>query len=144
MRENEVRSRQMARRLRRQLTAAETILWSELRRQTFFGLRFRRQHPIGPYIADFACIAAHLVIEIDGGTHSTPAEANHDRKRTTYLRKQGWRTIRVTNTDVYEKLSSVLDYIAVNVETVRKIPPPSRRKRGSPPPPQAGEENKLA
>src|SRR5579872_4702170 len=126
MRENESRSRQFAKRLRGQLTDAETILWSHLRRDMFFGLRFRRQHPIGPYIADFACTAARLVIEIDGGTHSTPEEVRHDLRRSAYLRKQGWRIIRVTNTDVYKNLDSVLEYIAVNVERVRKVPPPSR------------------
>ena len=109
MRENEARSRQFAKRLRWQLTSAETILWSHLRRDMFLGLRFRRQHPIGPYIADFACTAARLVIEIDGGTHSTPEEASHDRRRDAYIRKQGWRIIRVTNGDVYRQLGSVLD-----------------------------------
>ena len=135
LRENETRSRTNAKRLRRQLTSAETILWSHLRRDMFLGLRFRRQHPIGPYIADFACTAAQLVVEIDGGTHSTPAEQNHDRRRDAYLRMHGWRIIRVTNTDVYKKLDSVMDYIAVNVEKVRKVPPPSRRMRGSQTPP---------
>jgi very-short-patch-repair endonuclease len=99
-----------ARRLRRRLTNAETILWSELRRSTT-GLRFRRQHPIGPYIADFACICARLIIEVDGATHSSEAECAHDARRDAYLKARGWQVIRVSNDDVYRSLEDTLNYV---------------------------------
>ena len=88
MREKETRSRSMARVLRRKLTDAETILWSRLRGGGLNGWRFRRQHPVGNYVADFACVKAHLIIEVDGATHSSPKQRAHDAARTTYLKKR--------------------------------------------------------
>src|SRR6202166_4199115 len=88
-----------ARALRRRLTNAETILWSKLRHGVG-GMRFRRQHPIGPYIADFACIRARLVVEVDGATHSSDEERLHDARREAFLRSQSWQIIRVTNVEV--------------------------------------------
>ena len=104
------KTRSRARILRRRLTNAETILWSRLR-GSVCGTRFRRQHPIGPYIADFACINASIVIEIDGETHSTKAACEHDKRRDAYLRSRGWQIVRVWNRDVYESLDSVLESI---------------------------------
>ena len=75
------------------------------------GHHFRRQHPIGPYVADFACVIAKLVVEVDGGTHSTDQEQAHDRRRDAYLRRQGWRVCRVWNDDVYRNTEGVLDAI---------------------------------
>jgi len=98
-----------ARILRRKLTSAESILWSRLR-DGIGGIRFRRQHPIGPYIADFACIRARLVVEVDGATHGSD-KAIYDACRETYLRSQSWRIIRVTNEAVYHSLDRVLDAI---------------------------------
>lgn len=106
MRGDEIRSRGRAKRLRRALTSAETILWAHLRRAAL-GVRFRRQHPIGPYIADFACVSARLVIEVDGATHATPAERAHDAKRDDLLAARGWRVLRVGNADIYENLDGV-------------------------------------
>ena len=97
-----------ARALRRRLTNAETILWSRLR-HGIGGMRIRRQHPIGPYIAD--CIRARLVIEVDGATHGSDEEQMHDARREAYLRSQSWRVIRVTNGAVYDSLASVLEVI---------------------------------
>lgn len=116
------------------MTDAETILWSRLRRDAVMGHRFRRQHPIGPYVADFACVTANLVVEIDGATHSRDAEVAHDRRRDAFLRARGWRVFRVQNSDIYKNLDGVLEGIA------RHVPPP-RRTAG--PPPQAGEENNI-
>ena len=117
--------------LRRTMTHAETILWSRLRLRSAHGRTFRRQHPIGPYIADFACVPARTVIEIDGDTHSTDAELAHDRRRDAFLRAEGWRVIRVSNEEVYKNLNNLLDMI------FDQIPPPSRvrmRSRSTPPP----------
>jgi very-short-patch-repair endonuclease len=132
MREDETSSRPLAKHFRRNLTPAEARLWSHLKRHGIHGLSFRRQHPIGPYVADFACVGARLVVEVDGGTHSTPEQLAHDRRRDGFLRKSGWRIIRVSNVDVYKKINSVLDYIARHVEPFRKVPPPSAAQ--TPPP----------
>ena len=119
-RKDELRSRRFARTLRKQMTDAEVILWSRLR-DTPFGMRFRRQHPIGPYIGDFACPMARLVIEVDGGTHSTPSEVAYDRSRDAYLRRLGWRVLRVTNLDVYRNLGGVLDEISLYARMRRRV-----------------------
>jgi very-short-patch-repair endonuclease len=97
--------------LRKQMTNAETILWSRLRRGALGGHRFRKQHPIGPYIADFACVAANLVVEVDGDTHGADAAVAYDRRRDAYMKEQGWRVLRVSNEDVFKRLDDVLDGI---------------------------------
>jgi very-short-patch-repair endonuclease len=105
MREKEANARIAARRLRASMTDAEVILWSVLRHRTF-GWRFRRQHPVGPFIADFACIAAQLVIEVDGATHG-PDAAERDARRTSFFQSLGWRVLRVQNAEVYTDLDGV-------------------------------------
>src|SRR5438105_10694590 len=129
-REHELRSQRFAKALRKQMTEAEVILWSYLRREAVTGLRFRRQHPIGPYIGDFACMSARLVVEVDGATHMSADEMRHDRIRDGYLRSRGWRTLRVTNTDVYRNVGGVLDVI---IYQARRHGPPSRPSAGLPP-----------
>ena len=131
MREGEYRVHVKARRLRAQMSRAEALLWSYLRRRGLNGARFRRQHPIGPYIADFACIAAKLVVEVDGATHWTPEQLEHDARRTKYLESNNWRVLRVINTDVYDNLDGVWRAIEA------RLPPPLASVA---PPPQAGEE----
>jgi very-short-patch-repair endonuclease len=113
-----------AKTLRRRMTDAEVILWSRLRRHPLY--RFRRQHPIGPYVADFACPMHRFVVEVDGDTHSTEAEQVHDGHRTKYMSALGWHIFRVTNEDVYKRLDSVLEGIDLF------MPPP--RPAGAPPP----------
>ena len=93
------------------MTDAETILWSRLCRGQVGGWKFRRQHPIGPYIADFACLDGGLIVEVDGATHSTPRELAHDRKRTAFLNAKGFDVFRAWNLDIYENLEGVLDGI---------------------------------
>jgi primosomal protein N' (replication factor Y) len=103
------RSHVRARTLRREQTNVERILWNALRsRQAEF--KFRRQHPIPPYIADFACVEARLVIELDGGQHRRAKDAVRDAT----LARMGWRVVRYWNLDVIEKLDGVLaDIVAV-------------------------------
>ena len=113
------------------MTRAEALLWSYLRRRGLNGAKFRRQHPIGPYIADFACVSAKLVVEVDGYTHWSADELAHDAKRTKFIESEGWRVLRVTNADVYNDLDGVWRAIAA------LIPPPAAPRR---PPPHAGEE----
>ena len=100
----------LARKLRSGMTRAEVVLWTRLRRQQL-GHRFRRQLPIGPYVADFACPAARLVVEVDGETHSTDAERAHDARRTAFLAGAGWRVLRFWNADVFENEDGVVDTI---------------------------------
>ncbi len=126
MRDSETKSRKFAKELRSNLTNAETILWSRLRRHPTF--EFRRQHPIGSFVADFACVAVRLVIEIDGETHSTEAQREYDEARTSFLKRQNWRVIRVWNDDVYKSLHEVLDLIEAEA---RRSPPSVARAQQS-------------
>jgi very-short-patch-repair endonuclease len=131
MREREEKTRFFARQLRKRMTKAEVILWVHLRRIP--DAHFRKQHPIGQYIADFACVSAKLVVEVDGATHGSEEERDYDRTRDAYMHELGWTVIRVTNTDVYCNLDGVLRRVWAGV------PLPSRATR-APPPPQAGED----
>ena len=97
--------------LRRRMTDAELILWSRLRRNAMHGMRIRRQHPIGAYVADFACLPLRLVIEIDGATHGSAEEIAYDKRRDAYLQRQGFRVLRFWNAEVYENMDGVLHAI---------------------------------
>ncbi len=98
-----------ARELRKRLTEAETTLWFRLR--GLQGIRFRRQHPVGPFIADFAFTRARLIVEIDGATHATEAERSYDARRDSFLRSRGWRVVRIPNVDIYERSDDVVSMI---------------------------------
>jgi very-short-patch-repair endonuclease len=94
-----------AKALRREMTQPERSLWSLLRREQL-GLRFRRQHPIGPFILDFYCSSAKLCVEVDGPAHAGQAE--HDLRRDRWLGEQGIRVLRVTADDVEQRPVVVL------------------------------------
>ncbi len=111
MREPESRSRRFAKALRTRMTDAETILWSRLRDWRAHGCGFRRQHPIGPYIADFACVTAKLIVELDGDQHGSDAERAYDERRDAYLTSRGWNVVRVPNERIYKHLGEVLDML---------------------------------
>lgn len=98
---------QRARELRRDMTDAERLLWRHLRASQL-GYRFRRQHPIGPYIVDFACLSAKLVIELDGGQH---ADSASDAHRDAFLRRQGFRVLRFWNNEVLQNPEGALGMI---------------------------------
>lgn len=102
------------------MTDAERLLWHELRARQINGHRFRRQHPIGQYIADFACIEQKIVIELDGGQHQERLE--YDELRTEFLKQQGWQVLRFWNNDVMNNLEGVLTVIAEHLRS----PPPSQ------------------
>jgi very-short-patch-repair endonuclease len=98
-----------ARRLRRDATDAEKALWRYLRNRSAGGGKFRRQQPIGPYIVDFVCLNARLVIEVDGGQHAVTLAA--DTQRTAFLEKEGYRVLRFWNHDVLANPRGVYDTI---------------------------------
>ncbi|MCI0713556.1 MAG: endonuclease domain-containing protein [Chloroflexi bacterium] len=99
-----------AREMRKNPTKAESLLWGALRLQKMHGFKFRRQHAFGPYIADFYCAKAKLVIEIDGTSHDGRGE--YDEARTQYLESLGLRVLRYSNEDVLQNLQGVVDGIA--------------------------------
>jgi very-short-patch-repair endonuclease len=109
-----------AKELRKVQTPAEQALWSRLRNRGLSGLKFRRQHPIGPFIADFYCAQHRLVIELDGGVHRKQAE--QDAKRTAQLAAYGFRVLRVQNEEVQTDLESVLRKIAEACGTTALLP----------------------
>ncbi len=99
-----------ARALRRNMTLPEGLLWQVLRTRPE-GLKFRRQHPVGPYIVDFYCPAARLVIEVDGQRHAMGDRPQRDAARDSWLGSQGMRTIRFAATDVMEDIEAVVTAI---------------------------------
>ncbi|MCW8129772.1 MAG: DUF559 domain-containing protein [Planctomycetota bacterium] len=101
--------RTRARRLRRDATPTETMLWAMLRNRGVGGFKFRRQVPIGPFVADFCCLRVKLVVEIDGTTHHGREAA--DRKRSGYLWSKGYAVIRFKDEDVYGREDWVLEKI---------------------------------
>jgi adenine-specific DNA-methyltransferase len=100
-----------ARALRQSSTDAERLLWKHLRDRRFDGYKFRRQHPIGLYFADFACDRAKLVIELDGGQHFEPEAAQSDAKRTATLRANSWHVLRFDNRQMLQQTEDVLSVV---------------------------------
>ncbi|MGE0182461.1 MAG: endonuclease domain-containing protein [Parvularculaceae bacterium] len=88
-----------ARNLRKNATPAERALWRYLRAKRDHGWKFRRQHPLGPYYADFVCLEAKLVVELDGGHHADGAQAAHDHARDAWLKREGYAVLRFWNAD---------------------------------------------
>ena len=99
-----------ARELRKNPTEAEKFLWRRIRGRQLRGARFRRQHPIGPYVVDFFCPQAKLVIEIDGGQHAIDGE--RDGGRTAWLEERGYLVVRFWNNDVLGNIDGVLHRIS--------------------------------
>jgi very-short-patch-repair endonuclease len=91
------------------MTDAEQHLWRYLRLRQIGGFKFRRQHPVGAYILDFACIEKKLAIELDGGQHNQ--QYDYDNARSLWLAQQGWQIIRFWNHDVLQNVAGVLERI---------------------------------
>ena len=98
-----------ARALRKTATDAESMLWFYLRDRRLGDFKFRRQRPIGPYFADFACLEAMLVVELDGGHHADATE--YDQRRTQFMQRQGFRVLRFWNNDVLTQTAIVREQI---------------------------------
>jgi very-short-patch-repair endonuclease len=121
-----------ARELRRAMSLPEVVLWQALRRGKVGGLRFRRQHPVGPYILDFYCPSVRLAEEVDGFGHDTATQAHHDGRRDAWLAQRGVTVLRVLATDVLrddrlEGLLSAIEAAAAAPSGSRCSPPPPLR-----------------
>ncbi|MEI9886798.1 MAG: endonuclease domain-containing protein [Rhizomicrobium sp.] len=120
-----------AKQLRSAMTDAERKLWAVLHKKGMDGIRFRRQQPVGPYIADFYCAQAKLVVELDGGQHSEQANLGHDEVHTRFLSEQGCRVLRFTNLEFFEHRDVVLEGIwrALGDRPLPEPPPAARPSR---------------
>jgi very-short-patch-repair endonuclease len=110
--------RSFARSLRGNMTDAERKLWQRLRAHRFNNASFRRQLPIGPYVVDFACLQARLIVEVDGGQHGMESDAVRD----AWLMRQTFRVLRFWNNDVHSNIDGVMQVIA---DALAQAIPPS-------------------
>ena len=113
-----------ARNLRQNQTEVEKLLWKYLRNRRLNGVKFRRQHPIGPYIVDFVSIETSIVIEVDGGQHNTELGKKYDVRRKEYLRQAGYQVLRFWDNDIMKDTDAVLEVIS------KALTLPSPRGRG--------------
>jgi len=113
-----------ARSLRSNLTDAEQRLWARLRSRQLNGLKFRRQYPVAGYIADFACVEAKVIVELDGGQHAE--QARYDGQRTRRIETNGYRVLRFWNNEVLERTDDVLEDILRQALTPPQPSPASR------------------
>lgn len=104
-------SKERARYLRSHPTDAERILWKRLRVFKNYGFHFRRQAPFGPYVVDFACHRAKLIVELDGSHHAEEMQIAHDAKRDRFLKSCGYRVMRVWNNDVFANADGVAEAV---------------------------------
>jgi very-short-patch-repair endonuclease len=115
---------EVARALRASGTSAEEVMWRVLRGRQLDGMKFRRQHPFGPYVLDFYCPSARLAIEIDGEVHLNETQQMRDQDRDKYLSAGGVTVIRVSNDDVLSDLRSVLQRIRSSAGQPNSLDPP--------------------
>ena len=125
-----------ARKLRSQMTDAERKLWFALKDRRFQSFKFRRQVPVGPYVADFLTFESRLVVEVDGGQH---AESDRDAKRDRWFAESNFRVMRFWNNEVLSNLEGVLTVLAAELANT---PHPAPRLRSTPPSPARGEGKK--
>ena len=131
------RARTNAKTLRRALTEPEKRLWWHLRhRLPVEGSHFRRQVALGAYVADFCCLSARLIVEVDGEQHGFETGAAYDARRDTYLRSEGFRLLRFPNRMVLREIDTVLDTIHAAL-AASETPRPASAGQAEPPPPPA-------
>jgi very-short-patch-repair endonuclease len=111
------------RKLRAEMTRPEIRLWYRLRLRQLQGLKFRRQHGIGPYVVDFYCPERKFVIEVDGESHGEEEQVAHDDKRTAFLETLGIRIVRYTNHEVMKNIEGVLADVMAQVGSTSPTPP---------------------
>jgi very-short-patch-repair endonuclease len=115
-----------AKALRKASTDAESLLWYRLRNRQLLDLKFRRQRPMGQYIADFACLEIGLVIELDGGQHAE--QVARDEARAEEMKRLGFRTLRFWNNEVLNETEAVMEQIRQVAETLALTPTLSRER----------------
>src|SRR5215510_3537016 len=120
----------LKRRLRSDMTGPETRLWSKLRAPQLNGMKFRRQHGIGPYIVDFYCPEQSFVIEIDGDSHADAEQIDKDQRRDRYLQSIGLRVVRYRNNDIIKNLDGVLEDLQTRASSGSTSPRPALSRRG--------------
>ncbi|MEW6516108.1 MAG: endonuclease domain-containing protein [candidate division FCPU426 bacterium] len=113
--------------LRENMTDVERKLWYSLKDRRFGGLKFRRQHPIGPYVVDFYCAEKHLVVELDGGQHAM--NEKQDQEWSRYLELQGYKIIRFWNNDIQNNIEGVLQRLSEYICDPSPSPLPLKRER---------------
>ncbi len=101
----------LAKNLRKMSTDTEKVVWKQLRAKRFSGLKFRRQQPLGPYIADFVCFEKKIIIELDGGQHAFPGKIQGDLKRDKWFEAQGYTTLRFWDNEVLTNTQGVIEVI---------------------------------
>ena len=119
IRKDTEKSGEFARELRANMPEAEHRLWYFLRSKQLGGYRFRRQHPVGKHIADFACVREKLIIEVDGANHGDAHEIAYDKRRTEFLKTAGWRIARYGNEEIYKNIDDVLDDIVAHLKGLK-------------------------
>lgn len=122
-----------ARKLRRQMTLPEVLLWERLRSGKT-GAKFRRQHPVGSYVADFCCLPLRLIVEIDGKAHDMGTNPQRDIARDRILTENGYTVLRISASDVLNDMDRVIDMIAQTASPLHHQP------AAGGPPPRAGED----
>jgi adenine-specific DNA-methyltransferase len=100
-----------AKRNRAEMTEAEDKLWRILRSRRYAQVKFRRQHAIGPFVVDFACVGARLVIEVDGASHARDEQIAFDQQRTSFLEQAGWRVMRISNEEVFAARDGLYNFL---------------------------------
>lgn len=115
--------------LRSHMTVQEVRLWIRLKQRGILGYKFRRQHPIGPYITDFYCPKLRLAIELDGGHHFETQHYTYDRERQKFIEAGGVMVVRYPNSDVDDDIDVVLENLMKRIRRRTRILPPRLRQR---------------
>jgi adenine-specific DNA-methyltransferase len=125
MKQSQGQVKDFARDLRQQASDVEQALWQRLRNRQILNAKFRRQHPIPPYVVDFVCLDKKLIIEADGGQHAE--RQTYDERRTAFLEEQGFRVLRFWNNEVLIETETVLEVI---FRALKESPHPSPLPKG--------------
>jgi very-short-patch-repair endonuclease len=118
--------------LRKRMTSAERQLWRELRalHPDLGGTHFRRQVPVGPYVADFCCLGRRLIVEVDGEIHGTAEAISRDRRRDAFLTAEGFRVLHFSNLEISSSMGSVIHAIGATLSASTPTPSPSPQGEG--------------
>jgi very-short-patch-repair endonuclease len=119
--------RERARSLRKSMTDTERRLWAKLRNRRFAGFKFRRQVPLGPFIADFVCFDRRMILELDGGQHTQQQE--YDAARTRWLEEHGFRVVRFWNHELWQDRDAVEELIWQRLHEMTRAEGESRELR---------------